>query len=55
MAAEVSPRAVDKRARPGNETTPAPTGPPLTTADFEASEPAESEAAATELTDGAKG
>jgi hypothetical protein len=51
--AAVSPRAVDKRARPGNEGTPAPTGPPLTTADFEISEPAETDVAV-ELIDGAK-
>lgn len=42
----MSPRAVDKRARPGNEDTPAPTGPSatLTPADFEAAAPVEVEA-----------
>lgn len=53
MAAAVSPRAVDKRARPGNEATPAPTGPPVTTAEFENPEPAEAEVPA-EVTDGAR-
>jgi hypothetical protein len=51
MVAAVSPRAVDKRARPGNEATPGPTGPPLTTAEFE--EPAEADVVV-EVTDGAK-
>jgi hypothetical protein len=45
VVAAVSPRAIDKRARPGNEFTPGPTGPPVTTADFEQSEPAMVEAA----------
>ncbi|MEV6417014.1 hypothetical protein [Kribbella sp. NPDC051718] len=47
----MSPRAVDKRARPGNETTPGPAGPPVTTAEFE--ELAEAEVTV-EVTDGAK-
>ncbi|WBQ05461.1 hypothetical protein [Kribbella sp. CA-293567] len=36
----MSPRAVDKRARPGNEASPAPIGPPaaLSTADFDPAE-----------------
>ncbi|WP_157630429.1 hypothetical protein [Kribbella catacumbae] len=48
----MSPRAVDKRARPGNEDTPAPAGPSttLTPADFETADPAEVEA----VDDGAK-
>ncbi|WP_328331552.1 hypothetical protein OHA70_11725 [Kribbella sp. NBC_00382] len=49
----MSPRAVDKRARPGNEATPGPAGPPVTTAEFETIEPAEAEVAV-EVTDGAK-
>jgi hypothetical protein len=53
MVAAVSPRAVDKRARPGNEATPGPVGPPLTTADFEASEPAEGDTGLN-VTDGAE-
>jgi hypothetical protein len=50
----VSPRAVDKRARPGNEGTPGPAGPPLTSAEFETREPAEADVttALTELTGG---
>jgi hypothetical protein len=54
VVAAVSPRAVDKRARPGNDATPGPAGPPLTTAEFENAEPAEAEVPA-EVTDGAEG
>jgi hypothetical protein len=56
MVAAVSPRAVDKRARPGNEASPGPVGPPLTTADFETSEPADADMAVgvTDVTDGAE-
>lgn len=56
MVAAVSPRAVDKRARPGNEFTPGPTGPPMTTADFEPAEPAGVEAVETsaDVNDGVK-
>jgi hypothetical protein len=51
----VSPRAVDKRARPGNEATPAPIGPPttLSTADFGPIEQVAVEANGTEVTEGA--
>ena len=52
----MSPRAVDKRARPGNEATPAPVGPPATvsTADFGPAEQVAVEPDGTEVTDGAK-
>jgi hypothetical protein len=54
--AAVSPRAVDKRARPGNEAGPAPIGPPaaLTAADFGPVEPVEAEVERAEVTDAAK-
>jgi hypothetical protein len=54
--AAVSPRAVDKRARPGNETGPAPVGPPaaLSTADFDPVEPVEAEADNAEVSDAAR-
>jgi hypothetical protein len=52
MVAAVSPRAVDKRARPGNEATPGPAGPPMTTAEFEIREPADADVI-TEVGDGA--
>lgn len=57
VEAAVSPRAVEKRARPGNEDTPAPAGPPatLTPADFDRAEPAEVEADDDEVKDGATG
>ncbi|MEU4390984.1 hypothetical protein [Kribbella sp. NPDC023855] len=52
----MSPRAVDKRARPGNEAGPAPIGPPaaLTPADFDPVEPVEAEAESAEVSDAAK-
>jgi hypothetical protein len=54
--ATVSPRAVDKRARPGNEAGPAPVGPPaaLSAADFDPVEPVEAEADNAEVSDAAK-
>ncbi len=50
----MSPRAIDKRARPGNEDTPAPAGPALTP-DFDPTEEVELPADDGELKDGAAG
>ncbi|MEV8377436.1 hypothetical protein AB0P21_32150 [Kribbella sp. NPDC056861] len=52
----MSPRAVDKRARPGNDATPGPAGPPstLSATDFDTAEQAVVKVDKVEVTDGAK-